>query len=140
MVIGELKIESSRKVKDNLFYGDFEIRNEYKRTIINEKYEGLISPKYGIVIRFKSIDAENLTITIDRHYFTGLKPTEIVDGGTFDTTFGYNGAIYQVCVNIDGELEEMYEWYSRSDYDDGNEPDNHYTKRSKSVKWEKLDR
>lgn len=140
MVVAELKIESVKKVKNNPYYGDYEIRHVETRTIVNQKYEGLVSPEKGIMLTFKCMDGEKLTIAIDRHYFTGIKPCEVVKDCTFDTTFGRNGCIYQVCVNAHGELEYLYEWFSRGDFEDGNEADNVYTGKSKGVKWELLEK
>ena len=135
-----MKIESVKKVKNNPYYGDYEIRHVDVRTIENQKYEGLVSPEKGIMLTFKCMDGEKLTITIDKHYFTGLKPNEVVNDCTFDTSFGHNGCIYQVCVNAHGELEYLYEWFSRGDFEDGNEADNVYTGKSKGVKWELLEK
>ena len=140
MVVAELRIESVKNVKNNPYYGNYEVKHVDVRTIENQKYEGLMSPINGIVLKFKSIDGEKLTITIDKHYFTGLKPCEVVKDCTFDTTFGHNGCIYQVCVNAHGELEYLYEWFSRGDFEDGNEADNVYTGKSKGVKWELLEK
>ncbi len=139
--IAELKIESVKSVKNNPFYGAFEIRECCTRTIINEKWDGLVAPEKGIIITFKNIDGDKVTFTFDRHYFTGLKPCEIVKGATWDTSFGcFGGHIYEVNVNAKGELEWLYEWYSISDYEDGNEADNIYKKNSKGVKWELIDK
>jgi hypothetical protein len=140
MVVAELRIESVRKVKKNPYYGDYEVKHVDVRTIENQKYSFLESPENGIVLKFKNIDGEKLTITIDKHYFTGLKPSEITNDCTFDTSFGHNGCIYQVCVNAHGELEYLYEWFSRGDFEDGNEADNVYTGKSKGVKWELLEK
>jgi len=138
--IAELKIESVKKVKNNHFYGDYEIKETNVRTIINEKYEGLVSPAKGIVITFKTIDGDKVTFTIDRHYYTGLKPCEIDKGTTFDTSFSYGGHIYEVSVNEEGGLEYLYEWYSIGGFEDGNDADNVYTGKSKGVKWELIDK
>ena len=138
--IAELKIESVKKIKNNPFYGDYEIRETNVRTIINEKYEGLIAPEKGITIAFKTIDNDKVTFTIDRHYYTGLKPCEITKDCTFDTSFTYNGHIYEVSVNDKGELMYLYEWYSYSDYEDGNEADNAYTGKSRGIKWGLIDK
>ena len=138
--IAELKIESVKKVKNNHFYGDYEIRETNVRTIINEKYYGLVSPAKGLVITLKTIDGDKVTFTIDRHYYMGLKLCEIEDGTTFDTSFTFNGHIYEVSVNYKGELEHLYEWYSYSNFEDGNDADNVYTGKSKGVKWELIDK
>jgi hypothetical protein len=34
----------------------------------------------------------------------------------------------------------LYEWFSRGDFEDGNEADNVYTGKSKGVKWELLEK
>ena len=138
--IAELKIESVKRVKNNPFYGDYEIRECSTRTIINEKYDGLVAPEKGIVITLKTIDGDKVTFTIDRYYFTGLKPCEIDCYQTWDTSLSYDGHIYQVCVNEKGGLEYLYEWYSISDFEDGNEADNVYRTKSKGVKWELIDK
>lgn len=139
-IIAELKIESVKKVKNNPYYGDYEIREVNTRTIINEKYDGLVSPAKGITITFKTIDGDKVIFTIDRHYYTGLKSCEITKDCTFDTSLTYNGHIYEVLVNEEGGLEYLYEWYSYVDYEDGNEADNAYTGKSKGVKWELIDK
>jgi hypothetical protein len=140
MVIGELKIESVSKVKSNKFYGNYEVRNVYTRTIINEKYEGLISPNNGIVVTIKSIDGDKLTFTIDKHYYTGELPENVHSGTTFSTSFGYGGCIYEIEVDVEGNLVSFSEWFSRSDFEDCTEPDNHYTAKGRGIKWELLDR
>jgi len=140
MVIGELKIESVSKVKSNKFYGNYEVRNVYTRTIINEKYEGLISPNNGIVVTIKTIDGDKVTFTIDKHYYTGELPQDVDSSTTFSTSFGYGGCIYEIEVDVEGNLVSFSEWFSRGDFEDGNEPDNYYTANSRGIKWELLDR
>ena len=140
MVIAELKIESVSKVKGNKFYGNYEVRNVHTRTVINEKYEGLISPNNGIVVTIKTIDGDKVTFTIDKHYYTGELPKDVDRDTTFSTSFGYDGCIYEIEVDVEGNLVSFSEWFSRGDFEDGNEPDNHYTAKSRGIKWELLDR
>ncbi len=140
MVVAELKIESVNKIKNNPYYGDYEVRHVDVRTIENQKYEGLVSPEKGIVLKFKCMDGDRLTITIDRHYFMGLTPMEVVNDSTFSTSFAHNGRIYEVNVNTKGELEYMCEWASYYEFEEGYDPDNEYTGNSKAVKWELLEK
>jgi hypothetical protein len=140
MVIGELKIECIRKVKNNPFYGNYEVRSTTTQTIINERYTGLVCPKHGIVIKFKSIDGDRLTITIDRHCYTGEPEGECFKGTIFSTSFTHHGHVYEVSVDLDGNLVSLDEWYNTGDFEDGTEPDNHYTAKSRGIKWELLDR
>lgn len=140
MVIGELKIECIRKVKNNPFYGNYEVRSTTTQTIINERYTGLVSPKHGIIIVFKTIDGDRLTITIDRHCYTGEPEDEFDEGTIFSTSFTHHGHVYEVSVDLDGNLVSLDEWYNTGDFEDGTEPDNHYTAKSRGIKWELLDR
>jgi hypothetical protein len=150
MVIGELKIECIRKVKNNPFYGNYEVRSTTTQTIINERYTGLVCPKHGIVIKFESIDGDRLTITIDRHCYTGepegecskdaISSPAIIFSSNFSTSFTHHGHVYEVSVDLDGNLVSLDEWYNTGDFEDGTEPDNHYTAKSRGIKWELLDR
>lgn len=137
MIVGRLKIEAINKIKNNPFYGDYEVKTEHTQTIVYEKYVGLESPKYGIVIKFKSIDCDNLTFTIGKYYFTG-EPVE-AECDMFSCSFTYDGHVYEVTVDYNGQLTSLDEWYNTGDFEDGEEPDNHYTKKSKDVKWELLE-
>ena len=49
------------------------------------------------------------------------------------------GRIYEVTVNIRGELISLDEWFSSGDFEDGNEPDIHNTKKSRGIKWELIE-
>ena len=140
MVIAELKIETVKKVKNNPFYGNYEFRAVTTQTIINECYKGLISPNNGIVLAITTFDGDKTTFTIDRHFYTG-EPADSVDSGTtFSTSFGFGGCIYEIEVDVEGNLVSFSEWFSRGDFEDGNEPDNYYTANSKGIKWQLLDR
>jgi len=44
-----------------------------------------------------------------------------------------------VTVDVRGQLISLDEWYGMGEFEDGNEPDNHYTKKSKGIKWELVD-
>jgi len=137
MIVGELKIEKTIKVKNNPFYGDYEVKTGLTQTIVNEKYVGLESPKYGIIIKFKNIDNDNVTFTIGKYYFTGEPIGEECD--MFSTSFSFDGHIYEVSVDYNGQLISLDEWYSIGDFEDGAEPDSHYRKHSKGIKWELLE-
>jgi hypothetical protein len=140
MVIGELKIECVERVKNSRFYGDYEVRNLFIRTIINERYDELVSPQNGIVIKFKTMDGDKVTFTIDRHYYTGEVEKRADVDTIFSTSFGFGGCIYEVSVDINGNLVSLDEWFGRGSFEDGNEPDNHYTAKSRGIKWELIDR
>lgn len=140
MVIGELKIECIRKVKNNPFYGNYEVRSTTTQTIINERYTGLVSPKHGIIIVFNTIDNDKVTFTIDRHSYTGEPEAECDKDTIFSTSFTHHGHVYEVSVDLDGNLVSLDEWYNTGDFEDGTEPDNHYTAKSRGIKWELLDR
>jgi hypothetical protein len=139
MVIGLLKIKSERTIKNNPFYGNYKVSNDYTQTIVNEKYVGLISPKNGIHIMVKSIDDDSLDITIGKYAFTGEREKDYDDDTEFSTSFGFSGHIYEVTVDARGQLISLDEWYGMGEFEDGNEPDNHYTKKSKGIKWELVD-
>ena len=139
MVIGLLKIKSERTIKNNPFYGNYKVSNDYTQTIVNEKYVGLVSPKNGIHIMVKSIDDDSLDITIGKYAFTGEREKDYDDDTEFSTSFGFSGHIYEVTVDVRGQLISLDEWYGMGEFEDGNEPDNHYTKKSKGIKWELVD-
>lgn len=149
MVIGIFKAESVRKVKNNPFYGNYEVKSETSETIVNEKYVDLISPKNGIRLTIKTIDGEKVTFTIGKYFITGeevnvdtetiLEDEEINPMELFSTSFSYKGHVYEISVDHLGQLVSFDEWYNLGDFEDGNEPDNHYTKRSKGIKWELVD-
>ena len=54
----------------------------------------------------------------------------------FSTSFGFGGHLYEITVDTRGQLVSLDEWYGMGDFEDGNDPDNHYTKKSKGIKWE----
>ena len=139
MVIGILKVVKTTKVKNNPYYGNFEITDTYTHNIVNEQYIGLMSPQNGIHIVVKSIDGDSLDITIGKYAFTGEREKDYDDDTEFSTSFGFSGHIYEVTVDARGQLISLDEWYGMGDFEDGNEPENHYTKKSKEIKWELLD-
>ena len=152
MVIGIFKAESVVKVKNNPFYGNYEVKNETTETIVNEKYVGLISPKNGIRLTIKTMDGEEVTFTIGKYFITGEEEKtaseveslwedeeEANNPMEFSTSFSYKGHVYEISVDHLGQLVSFDEWYNLGDFEDGNEPDNHYTKRSKGIKWELVD-
>ena len=137
MVVGILKIETIKKVKNNPFYGNYEVKEEFTSTITNEKWVGLESPKNGIVIKFENIDGEKLTFTIGKYHFTGEPVGEECD--EFSTSFTYGGHVYEVSVDYNGQLITLCEWYNLGDFEDGCDADNTWRKRSKGIKWELID-
>ena len=139
MVIGILKVEKTTKVKNNPFYGNYEIKDTYTRHIVNEKYVGLVSPENGIHIIVKSFSGDKLDITIGKYAFTGEMEKDYNEDTTFSTSFAFGGRIYEETVDVRGQLISLDEWYGYGDFEDGNEPDNHYKKNSKCVKWELVD-
>ena len=140
MVKAELRIETIQKVKGNHFYGNFEIKTVETRTIINERYTGLIAPKNGLMVTFKNVDEDKVIFTIDSHYYTGEYEKNVCDDTTFSTSFTFAGHVYEVEVNLNGELVSLTEWYDLGDFEDGNEPYKCYSANSKSIKWELMER
>lgn len=140
MVIAELRVESVEKIKGNRFYGDYEAKTNYTRTIIDEKYDGLVCPKNGIALTIKNYDDVKVTFSIDRHYFTGEPEDSVDKNTTFSTSFGYGGCIYEIEVDIEGNLVSFDEYFSRAEFEDGDEPTNHYTAKSRGIKWELINR
>ena len=138
MVIGELKVVKTSKVKNNHYYGDYEVVDTFTHHIVNEKYEGLVSPESGIHIMVKSIDGDKLDITVTKYAFTGEVEKYSDKDTEFSTSFGFGGHVYEIAVNVRGQLAFFDEWYSMGDFEDGNEPDNHYNAKSKGIKWELL--
>ena len=136
MVIGELKVVKTTKVKNNPYYGDYEVVDTFTHHIVDEKYVGLVSPENGIHITVKNIDGDKLDITVSKYAFTGEIEKHSDKYTEFSTSFGFAGHLYEITVDTRGQLVSLDEWYGMGDYEDGNEPDNHYTKRSKGIKWE----
>ena len=136
MVIGELKVVKTTKVKNNPYYGNYEVKDTFIHHIVNEQYIGLVSPQNGIHIVVKSIDGDKLDITVGKYAFTGEIEKDYDENTEFSTSFGFGGHLYEITVDTRGQLISLDEWYGMGDYEDGNEPDNHYTKRSKGIKWE----
>jgi len=138
MIIGEVKVTKTTKVKNNPYYGDYEIVDTFTHHIINEKYVGLVSPDKGIHIIVKSIDGDKLDIIVTKYAFTGEDERHFDKYSDFSTSFGFGGHIYEVTVDKSGNLVSLDEWYGMGDFEDGNEPDNHYTGKSKGIKCETL--
>lgn len=139
MVIGIFKAECSEKVKGNKFYGNYTATDIDTRTIVNDKYEGLVPPKSGITFTITTLSGDKVKFIIGKYYFTGEYKKEHNKHTEYELGFGYKGHMYQVCVNYLGELVFLNEWYSYGDFEDGNEPDNHWSKNSKGIKWELMD-
>ena len=139
MVIGIFKAESVRKVKDTQFYGTYEVKDEVSRTILNEKYVGLVPPKNGIKLTFKNIDDEKVTFTLGKYFITGEFENAVDEYTEFSVNFCYKGHVYDVVVDANGQLLSMDEWYHLGEFEDGATPDAHYTKKSRGVKWELVD-
>ena len=140
MVVGYIKVEKTTKVKDNKFYGNYEIKDTYTHNIVNEKYVGLVPPKNGIhIVLKKNFDGETLDIVVTKYAFTGELENKYCEDTDYSTSFGFSGHIYEVSVDFNGQLICVDEWYSYSDFEDGNEPDNHWSKNSKGIKWDLVD-
>ena len=139
MVIGELKVVKTTKVKNNPYYGNFEITDTFTHHIVNEQYIGLVSPQNGIHVVVKSIDGDKLDITVGKYAFTGEIEKDYDEDTEFSTSFGFGGHLYEITVDTRGQLISLDEWYGMGDFEDGNEPDNHYTKKSNGIKWDLLD-
>ena len=140
MVIGYVKVEKTTKVKNNPYYGNYEIKDTYTHHIVNEKYVGLVSPEQGIHIIVKTAcDGDTLDIIVTKYAFTGEIEKYSDEYTEFSASFGFDGHIYEVTVDKGGNLVSLDEWYGYGDFEDGNEPDGHWTKRSKGIKWELLE-
>lgn len=139
MVIGELKVVKTTKVKNNPYYGNFEITDTFTHHIVNEQYIGLVSPQNGIHVVVKSIDGDKLDITVGKYAFTGEREKDYDEDTEFSTSFGFGGHLYEITVDTRGQLISLDEWYGMGDFEDGNEPDNHYTKKSNGIKWDLID-
>jgi hypothetical protein len=136
MVIGELKVVKTTKVKGNPYYGDYEVVDTFTHHIVDSQYVGLVSPENGIHITVKNIDGDKLDITVSKYAFTGEIEKTSDKYTEFSTSFGFGGHLYEITVDTRGQLVSLDEWYGMCDFEDGNDPDNHYTKRSKGIKWE----
>ena len=136
MVIGFLKVETTRKVYDNIFYGHYEVKDVYTETITNEEYNNLVNPKNGLIVTIKDKDAkEETTFTFSKYFYTGEYENQVDEDTEFSTTFAYKGHVYEIKVDYCGQLISLDMWINTGDYEDGTEPDEHYTKKSKGVKW-----
>jgi hypothetical protein len=138
MVIGEVKVTKTTKVKNNPYYGNYEIVDTFSHHIVNEKYVGLVSPDKGIHIVVKSFDGDKLDIIVTKYAFEGEIEKYSDKYTEFSTSFGFGGHIYEVSVDKSGNLVSLDEWYGMGDFEDGNEPDSHYTGESKGIKCETL--
>ena len=140
MVIGILKVEKTTKVKNNPYYGNYEVKDTFTHHIVNEQYIGLVPPQNGIrIVLSSNIDGDALEINIGKYAFTGEREKDYDEDTEFSTSFGFGGHIYEVTVDILGHLISLDEWYNLGDFEDGNEPDNHYKKNSKDIKWKPVD-
>lgn len=139
MVIGIFRAECVEKVKNNKFYGNYTTTDIDTRTIVNDKYVGLVSPQNGIRITIKTCFGDKVTFTIGKYYFTGEYEKDHDENTLYSLGFGYKGHMYEVTVDIRGQLVSFDEWANYGDFDDGNEPDSHWTKKSKGIKWELVD-
>ena len=150
MVIGILKIERYDRVENNPFYGNYDIKETLTRELVNERYDGLVSPKKGILIT-TSYNGEVIKFLISRHYFTGEPKDEVDRDTTFTASFYYAGNVYEATVDIKGKLVSFDEWLDKGDYEDDALPDNHYTEKDVNddvavghseftgFKWESVD-
>ncbi len=143
MVIGIFKAESVRKVKKNPFYGNYEVKTEVNKTILNQNYTGLVPPKNGVKFTINTMDGDKVTFTIGKYFFTGETEVFADENTTFSVSFDYEGRIYEVSVKSNGDLISVDEWYGRNEFEDGNDPDNSYkashTKKTRGLKWELVD-
>lgn len=141
MVIGILKVEETATVKNNPFYGNYEAKSVYTRTLVNEKYEGLVAPKNGIHITLFGEDGDNVDFYIGKYYITGEPEDEVDKDTEFSTSFTYGGEVYEITVDGNGQLISFDRWINQGEFEDGCSPDEHYTKRSrkKDIKWELMD-
>lgn len=137
MVIGELKVVKTTKVKNNPYYGDYEVVDTLTHHIVNSQYVGLVCPENGIHLVVKTAcDGDTLDITISKYAFTGEIEKTADEDTEFSTSFGFGGHLYEITVDTRGQLVSLDEWYGYGDFEDGNTPDGHWTKRSKGIKWE----
>jgi len=132
MVIGVLTIKSDRVVENNPFYGNYVVSENYTQTIVNEKYVGLVPPKNGLSVVLAD---KGISFIIGKYIFTGEPENEVDETTEFSATFTYKGCAYEVIVDHLGQLISFDEWLSVADFEDGNYPDNHYTKKDKDIKW-----
>ena len=135
MVIGIFKAESIVKVKNNPFYGDYEVKTEMSTTIVNEKYIGLVPPQNGIIVTVVTCDDNKVTFTIGKYFFTGEPESEVDDMTLFTKSFTYDGHVYEITVDKIGQLVSFDEWYNIGSFENDNEPDSHFSKRSKGISW-----
>ena len=133
MVIGVLTIKSDRVVENNPFYGNYVVSENYTQTIVNEKYVGLVPPKNGLSV---VLTDKGISFIIGKYIFTGEPESEVDEDTEFSASFTYKGCVYEVIVDHLGQLISFDEWLNVADFEDGNSPDNHYTKKSKDIKWE----
>ena len=143
MVIGIFKAECVRKVKGNPFYGDYEVKTEVNKTIVNQKYVFLVPQKNGLSFTINTMNYNKVTFTICKYLFTGEFEEEYDENTTFSASFSYDEHCYEVTVKGNGDLIRVDEWFSIGDFEDGNDPDNSYkashTKKTKGLKWELVD-
>jgi hypothetical protein len=138
MVVGTLRIEETTKVKNNPFYGDYEAKSVFTRTLVNQKYVGLVSPKAGIHITIKGTGGD-IDIYLNKYYFEGIPENEADKDDDFSISFTYGGHVYEVTVDACGQLITLCEWLNIGDFEDCLDPDNVWRKRSKGIKWELIE-
>lgn len=138
MVVGTLRIEETTKVKNNPFYGDYEAKSVFTRTLVNQKYVGLVSPKAGIHITIKGTGGD-IDIYLNKYYFEGIPENEADKDDDFSISFTYGGHVYEVTVDGCGQLITLCEWLNIGDFEDCLDPDNVWRKRSKGIKWELIE-
>lgn len=139
MVVGTLRIEETTKVKNNPFYGDYEAKSVFTRTLVNQKYVGLVTPKAGIHITIKGSDGDNIDIYLNKYYFEGIPEKEACGDDDFSISFTYGGHVYEVTVDACGQLITLCEWLNIGDFEDCLDPDNVWRKRSMGIKWELIE-
>jgi len=140
MVLGILKVEGTTKFKNNPFYGNYEAKSVFTRTLVNQKYVGLVSPKNGIHITIKGTEGDgDIDIYLNKYYFEGIPENEVYKDDDFSISFTYEGHVYEVTVDANGQLISLCEWFNVGDFEDCLKPDNVWKKHSKGIKWELID-
>ena len=127
---------TTRYFYDNIIYRHDEDKDVYPQTITNEEYNNLVNPKNGLIVTIKDKDAkEETTFTFSKYFYTGELQNKADEDTEFSTTFAYKGHVYEITVDACGQLISLDMWINTGDYEDGTEPDEHYTKKSKGIKW-----
>ena len=140
MVVGKLRVEETSHIKDNPFYGDYEAKSVYTRTLVNQKYVGLVSPKAGIHITIERTPYDDsIDIYLNKYYFEGIPENEATEDDDFSISFTYGGHVYEVTVDANGQLITLCEWLNIGDFEDCLDPDNVWRKRSRGIKLELIE-